>query len=135
MRLQKTSRSKAKFACRKASDAENGYCGTGIGHLLERVYGRASLFDEIGRALKIPEDLVREILRVAGRSLLMGEGVARGFGEFIPGEGSSSQVEAAGQFPEHHLDRALLMLGPRERSVIQLRYGLEDGRPRTLEEV
>ncbi|MDP2662374.1 MAG: sigma factor-like helix-turn-helix DNA-binding protein [Dehalococcoidia bacterium] len=136
MRLQKMSRSKARFARREASDAGNGHRGPGMGQLVERVHGRASTFDEIGRALEISADLVREILRVAEWPQLMGEGVASGFGEFIPGKGSPSRVEAAaGQSPEQHIDRALLTLCPRERSVIQLRYGLEDGRPRTLEEV
>src|SRR3990172_9169403 len=135
MRLQKTSRSKARFARREALRVGNDHRGPWIAQLVERVYGRASTFDEIGRALKISADLVREILRVAEWPPLMGQGVASGVGEFIPGEGSPSRVEAAGQFPEHNIDRALLTLGPRERSVIQLRYGLEDGRPRTLEEV
>lgn len=58
------------------------------------------------------------------------------FGDLIEDSDAASPVEtAAFLLLREHLEAVLSTLGERERKVVQLRYGLDDGRPRTLEEI
>jgi RNA polymerase primary sigma factor len=56
-------------------------------------------------------------------------------GDFIPDEKSRPEEQATRELLKEHLDDVLNTLSPREKRVLQLRFGLEDGKQRTLEEV
>ena len=96
--------------------------------------------EEIGEEMDIPVEKVREILRVAQEPVSLetpiGEEEDSHLGDFIPDEDATVPAEAA-----YHallceqLDEVLETLTEREARVLRLRFGLEDGRPRTLEEV
>ena len=90
--------------------------------------------------MSITEDKVREILRVAQEPVSLetpiGEEEDSHLGDFIPDEGAQVPAEVAYQsLLKEQLTEVLATLTPREEKVLRLRFGLEDGRPRTLEEV
>lgn len=96
--------------------------------------------EEIGAELDMTGDKVREILRVAQEPVSLetpiGEEEDSHLGDFIPDEEALVPAEAAGQtLLKEQLATVLQTLTPREEKVLRLRFGLEDGRPRTLEEV
>ena len=96
--------------------------------------------EEIAQALDMPIDKVRDILKIAQEPVSLetpiGEEEDSHLGDFISDEGASEPSEAASQAL---LNEALLevmdTLTEREQRVLKLRFGLEDGRTRTLEEV
>ena len=96
--------------------------------------------EEIAEALGMPTDKVRDILKIAQEPVSLetpiGEEEDSHLGDFISDEGASEPSEAASQ---SLLNEALLevmdTLTEREQRVLKLRFGLEDGRTRTLEEV
>ena len=96
--------------------------------------------EEIAEALGMPADKVRDILKIAQEPVSLetpiGEEEDSHLGDFISDEGASEPSEAASQ---SLLNEALLevmdTLTEREQRVLKLRFGLEDGRTRTLEEV
>ncbi|MEU9045867.1 RNA polymerase sigma factor [Kitasatospora sp. NPDC048343] len=95
---------------------------------------------EIGAALGLTEERVRELLRLAQEPISLhtpvGEEDDVAFGDLIEDADAASPAESATfLLLRQHLDAVLATLGERERQVVQLRYGLDDGRPRTLEEI
>ncbi|MGN0644946.1 RNA polymerase sigma factor RpoD, partial [Gemmiger sp.] len=96
--------------------------------------------EEISERLDMPVDKVREIMRVAQEPVSLetpiGEEEDSHLGDFIPDEEAPVPAEAASQtLLKEQLAEVLKTLTPREEKVLRLRFGLEDGRPRTLEEV
>ena len=96
--------------------------------------------DEISQALDMPVEKVREIMRVAQEPVSLetpiGEEEDSHLGDFIPDEDAPVPAEAASHtLLKEQLSSVLSTLPPREEKVLRLRFGLEDGRPRTLEEV
>ena len=102
--------------------------------------GHEPTADEISDALEMPVENVREIMRVAQEPVSLetpiGEEEDSHLGDFIPDEDAPVPAEAASHtLLKEQLSRVLSTLTPREEKVLRLRFGLEDGRPRTLEEV
>lgn len=102
--------------------------------------GHEPTADEIALELDMSVDKVREIMRVAQEPVSLetpiGEEEDSHLGDFIPDDDAPAPADAA----SHTLLREQLMevldtLTPREEKVLRLRFGLEDGRSRTLEEV
>ena len=96
--------------------------------------------EEIAEELDMPIDKVREIMRVAQEPVSLetpiGEEEDSHLGDFIPDEDASEPAEAASfTLLKEQLVEVLSTLTPREEKVLRLRFGLEDGRSRTLEEV
>ncbi len=96
--------------------------------------------EEIAERLEMPVDKVREIMRVAQEPVSLetpiGEEEDSHLGDFIPDDDAPIPAEAASQtLLKEQLSDVLKTLTPREEKVLRLRFGLEDGRPRTLEEV
>jgi RNA polymerase primary sigma factor len=102
--------------------------------------GRDPTPDEIGSDLGITADKVREIQKVSQEPVSLetpiGEEEDSHLGDFIPDDGALAPSEAASQqLLKEQVEDVLASLTGRERRVLQLRFGLEDGRSRTLEEV
>ena len=96
--------------------------------------------DEIAEELDLPVDKVREIMRVAQEPVSLetpiGEEEDSHLGDFIPDDDAPAPAEAASYtLLREQLCEVLHTLTPREEHVLKLRFGLEDGRTRTLEEV
>jgi RNA polymerase primary sigma factor len=96
--------------------------------------------EEIAEEMGMPVDKVREILKIAQEPVSLetpiGEEEDSHLGDFIPDEDASEPSEAASYtLLREQLDTVLSTLTPREEKVLRLRFGLEDGRTRTLEEV
>ena len=88
----------------------------------------------------MPVEKVREILRVAQEPVSLetpiGEEEDSHLGDFIPDDDAQAPVDAASMaLMREQLSEVLKTLTPREARVLSLRYGLEDGNPKTLEEV
>ncbi|MFI6847512.1 RNA polymerase sigma factor [Kitasatospora sp. NPDC050467] len=95
---------------------------------------------EIGVVLELTEARVRELIRLAQEPISLhtpvGEEDDVALGDLIEDADAASPAESATfLLLRQHLDAVLATLGERERQVVQLRYGLDDGRPRTLEEI
>ncbi len=96
--------------------------------------------EEIAAEMNMPVDKVREILKIAQEPVSLetpiGEEEDSHLGDFIPDEDASEPSEAASYtLLKEQLVEVLSTLTPREEKVLKLRFGLEDGRTRTLEEV
>ena len=96
--------------------------------------------EEISAQMNMPVDKVREILKIAQEPVSLetpiGEEEDSHLGDFIPDEGASEPSEAASYtLLKEQLVSVLSTLTPREEKVLKLRFGIEDGRTRTLEEV
>ena len=103
-------------------------------------YGHDPSAEEIAERLDMSVDKVREIMRVAQEPVSLetpiGEEEDSHLGDFIPDDDAPVPAEAASQtLLKEQLADVLKTLTPREEKVLRLRFGLEDGRPRTLEEV
>ncbi|MFD0277046.1 sigma-70 family RNA polymerase sigma factor [Kitasatospora sp. NPDC127111] len=95
---------------------------------------------EIAVVLELTEERVRELIRLAQEPISLhtpvGEEDDVALGDLIEDADAASPAESATfLLLRQHLDAVLATLGERERQVVQLRYGLDDGRPRTLEEI
>ena len=102
--------------------------------------GREPTAEEIARELEMPAEKVREIMRVAQEPVSLetpiGEEDDSHLGDFIADDGALAPVDAASHaLLKEQLADVLKTLTPREEKVLRLRFGLDDGRPRTLEEV
>lgn len=102
--------------------------------------GHEPTADEISAELDMPVDKVREIMRVAQEPVSLetpiGEEEDSHLGDFIPDDDAPAPVDAASHILlKEQLADVLDTLTPREEKVLRLRFGLEDGRSRTLEEV
>ncbi|MBQ2347047.1 MAG: sigma-70 family RNA polymerase sigma factor, partial [Clostridia bacterium] len=96
--------------------------------------------EEIAERLELPVDRVREIIRVAQEPVSLetpiGEEEDSHLGDFIPDEDAPAPADAASHtLLKEQLNEVLSTLTPREEKVLRLRFGLDDGRSRTLEEV
>ena len=102
--------------------------------------GREPLPEEIAEEMGIPEEKVREIIKIAQEPVSLetpiGEEEDSHLGDFIPDDDAPAPAEAAAfTLLKEQLMSVLSTLTPREEMVLKLRFGLEDGRARTLEEV
>ena len=96
--------------------------------------------EEIAREMQIPVNRVRDILKIAQEPVSLetpiGEEEDSHLGDFIPAEDAQEPAEAASfTLLREQLVDVLGTLTPREEKVLKLRFGIEDGRTRTLEEV
>ena len=102
--------------------------------------GREATAEEIGEKMDMSADKVREIMKIAQDPVSLetpiGEEEDSHLGDFIPDDDTPSPAEATStNILREELERQLHTLTPREEHVIKLRFGLYDGRTRTLEEV
>ena len=102
--------------------------------------GREATADEIGEKLNMSSEKVREIMKIAQDPVSLetpiGEEEDSHLGDFIPDDDTPSPAEATStNILREELEKQLHTLTPREEHVIKLRFGLYDGRTRTLEEV
>ena len=110
-----------------------------VSRQLVQELGREPTSAEIARELGQPEEKIREILKIAldpvSLETPIGEEDSH-LGDFIPDEDIPAPVEATSHIMlKEQLQEVLETLTPRESKVLQLRFGLIDGRQRTLEEV
>ena len=96
--------------------------------------------EEIAEEMALPVEKVRDILKIAQEPVSLetpiGEEEDSHLGDFIPDEDASEPSEAASfTLLKEQLMTVLATLTPREEKVLRLRFGMEDGRTRTLEEV
>ena len=96
--------------------------------------------EEIAAEMNMPVDKVRDILKIAQEPVWLetpiGEEEDSHLGDFIPDEEASEPSEAASfSLLREQLEEVLDTLAPREKKVLELRFGIIDGRTRTLEEV
>ncbi len=108
-------------------------------HLLQTL-GREPTPEEIAAELEMSVDKVREVLKVAQEPISLetpvGEEEESNLGNFIPDDDAPSPSEqAADVLLREHIEEVMSTLTPREAKVLKLRFGLIDGRMRTLEEV
>lgn len=102
--------------------------------------GRDPLPEEIAQEMGLSEDKVREIMKIAQEPVSLetpiGEEEDSHLGDFIPDDDVPAPAEAAAfTLLKEQLMEVLDTLTPREEKVLRLRFGLDDGRARTLEEV
>ncbi len=102
--------------------------------------GREPVPEEIAKEMDMPVEKVREILKIAQEPVSLetpiGEEEDSHLGDFIPDNDAPAPADAAAfSMLKEQLMEVLETLTPREQKVLKLRFGLEDGRARTLEEV
>lgn len=103
-------------------------------------YGREPQVEEIAKEMNMPIDKVREIMKIAQEPVSLetpiGEEEDSHLGDFIPDDDAPAPAEAASfLLLKEQLKGVLGTLTSREEKVLRLRFGLDDGRARTLEEV
>ncbi|MFC2069639.1 RNA polymerase sigma factor RpoD [Chloroflexota bacterium] len=111
-----------------------------ISRRLAQEYGREPNAKEIGARMDLPPAKIREIVKVAQLPVSLeapiGEEEDSHLGDFIEDRNALPPVDAASkQLLKEQIEEVLSCLTPREQRVLRLRFGLEDGRSRTLEEV
>ncbi|WP_130863635.1 RNA polymerase sigma factor RpoD [Bacilliculturomica massiliensis] len=111
-----------------------------ISRQLLQEYGREPSPEEIAKEMDISEEKVREILKIAQEPVSLetpiGEEEDSHLGDFIPDDDVPAPAEAAAfSMLKEQLVEVLDTLTEREQNVLKLRFGLDDGRARTLEEV
>lgn len=113
---------------------------TKISRTLLQKLGREPTQAEIAEAMGIPESRVADIQKIAQDPVSLetpiGEEDDSHLGDFIEDKTTASQIEVAeSKMLKQQVEEILNTLAPREAAVLILRYGLKDGKPRTLEEV
>lgn len=111
-----------------------------VSRQLLQQFGRDPLPDEVAKEMDISEEKVREIIKIAQEPVSLetpiGEEEDSHLGDFIPDTEAPAPAEAAAfTLLKEQLMDVLDTLTPREEKVLRLRFGLDDGRARTLEEV
>lgn len=111
-----------------------------VQRLLLQQYGREPTSEEIAKEMGIPEQRVIEILKISQDPVSLetpiGEEEDSHLGDFIEDEQALAPTDiVASNLLKEQLIKVLDTLTPREEKVLRLRYGLDDGKPRTLEEV
>jgi RNA polymerase primary sigma factor len=109
-------------------------------HRLQQIYEREPTAEEVGRAMDMTDEKVRQVLDVSRHPISLEAPVGQDgeafLGDFIEDSALPQPVELAShQLLKMQIAEALDKLSERERRIIVLRFGLEDGRFRTLEEV
>jgi RNA polymerase primary sigma factor len=107
---------------------------------LQQELGREPSTEEIAEAMEITPDRVREIIKISQEPVSLempiGEEEDSNLGDFIEDHKAPAPADAASrQMLKEQVDDVLSSLSEREKDVLIMRFGLEDGRPRTLEEV
>lgn len=101
--------------------------------------GREATAEEIAREMEIEVEKVREIIKVSQEPTSLekpvGEEEDSRLGDFIPDETASPDQQASAALLKEHISEVFSTLTPREAKVLEYRFGLEDGKQRTLEEV
>ncbi len=101
--------------------------------------GREPTPEEVAKVLEIDVAKAREIIKVSQEPTSLetpvGDEEDSHLGDFIADQGLQPDEQATRELLKIHLDEVLDSLSPREKRVLQLRFGLEDGKQRTLEEV
>ncbi len=111
-----------------------------VSRRLAQEYGREPTPKEIGEEMEIPPEKIRGIIKLAQLPISLeapiGDEEDNHLGDFIEDHNALPPPDAASkQLLKEQIDGVLSRLTPREQRVLQLRFGLEDGRSRTLEEV
>jgi RNA polymerase primary sigma factor len=111
-----------------------------VSRRLVQEFGREPTSEEIGHDMDMSADRVREILKISQQPISLetpiGEEQDSSLGDFIPDNNAQAPADAASyQLLKEQVDDVLDSISQRERRVLKLRFGLEDGRSRTLEEV
>ncbi len=111
-----------------------------VSRQLLQEYGREPTSEEIAKEMGISAEKVREIKKISQDPVSLetpiGEEEDSHLGDFIPDDDIPTPVDAAAySMLKEQLMEVLDTLSDREKKVLMLRFGLEDGRPRTLEEV
>ena len=111
-----------------------------VSRRLVQEYGREPTTQEISEGMEVTPERVREILKVSQEPVSLetpiGEEEDSHLGDFIEDRSAPAPADAATfQLLREQVEDVLGTLSERERRVLQLRFGLEDGRSRTLEEV
>jgi len=111
-----------------------------VSRRLAQEYGREPNSKEIGHKMDLPPEKVREVVKVAQLPVSLeapiGEEEDSFLGDFIEDRNALPPLDAASkQLLKEQIDDVLSALTHREQRVLRLRFGLEDGRSRTLEEV
>jgi RNA polymerase primary sigma factor len=101
---------------------------------------REPTVEELAERVQLPIDRVSEILQMSQEPVSLetpiGEDAENELGDLIEDRGALAPADVAAQSSmREQVDRALAHLSERERRVLELRFGLADGRPRTLEEI
>ena len=107
---------------------------------LAQELGREPTYEEIAQELDLPVEKVQEISTIAQETISLetptGEEADNTLGDFIEDRKITPPLESASQqLLKKEIREVLKTLSPKEQQIISLRFGLEDGRPRTLEEV
>jgi len=108
-------------------------------HLMQEL-GREASEQEIAKEMNISQEKVREIMKISQKPISLetpvGEEEDSHLRDFIEDQGSELPIDAAANMLlKEHLHSVLHTLSDRERKVLELRFGLIDGHPHTLEEV
>ena len=111
-----------------------------VSRRLVQEYGREPTTNEISEGMEVPPERVREIMKISQEPVSLetpiGEEEDSHLGDFIEDRTAPAPADAATfQLLREQVEDVLETLSDRERRVLQLRFGLEDGRSRTLEEV
>ena len=111
-----------------------------VSRRLVQEYGREPTNEEIGEGMGVSPERVKEILKISQEPVSLetpiGEEEDSHLGDFIEDRNTVAPAEAASyQLLKEQVDDVLETLSSRESEVLSLRFGLEDGRQRTLEEV
>ena len=106
---------------------------------LMQILGREPTPEEVAKEMEIDPEKVREIIKVSQEPTSLeapvGEEKDSTLGDFIPDDEIRPEDQASAELLKAHLSEVLDTLNDREKKVLRLRFGLEDGRQRTLEEV
>ena len=110
-----------------------------VSRMLMQELGREPTPEEIATQMEIEPEKVREIIKVSQQPTSLeapvGEEKDSTLGDFIPDEEIRPEDQASVELLKSHLSEVLDTLNDREKKVLKLRFGLDDGRQRTLEEV
>ncbi len=111
-----------------------------VSRRLVQEYGREPSNEEISSGMEVTPDKVREVMKISQEPVSLetpiGEEEDSHLGDFIEDIGAPAPPDAASyQLLKEQVEDVLDTLNGREKRVLQLRFGLEDGRSRTLEEV
>ncbi len=110
-----------------------------ISRRLMQELGREPMPEEVAEEMEIPVEKVREIIKVsqepASLEAPVGEEEDSRLGDFIQDASASPTDQATQALLKDHIREVLETLSPREAKVLEYRFGLEDGKQRTLEEV